>query len=581
MNGKNSELSPYVVKYLRYIEDVQTGRQVAGSLIIDAANRAVRDLERQDSKDFPYIFDVSKAHRACAFIEKLPHIKGVWANKGQRISLEDWQCFLICSIFGWVFSRDVDIGGAVIEAGNRRFRSAYVEVARKNAKSTIAAAIGLYMTVADGEQGAECYSAATTRKQAAIVWKVAKQMVQKSPALRDKFHVEVTAHTISTIRTAGVFEALHSQGETLDGLNVHFASVDELHAHKTREVFDVLETAMGSRSQPLQFNITTAGFNRAGVCFEVRGYAVKVLSGVIEDDQFFALVYTLDEGDDPFLEDNWIKANPNYGISVSPLDMRALARKAKETPSAQNNFLTKRLNIWCNAETAWMSMQKWDACADHAMKESDFINDPCVIGVDIASKIDLTAAVRLYLRWDNAGQLHLYCFPTFWLPEETIKEDRRNSQYFGWHRRGLLRSTPGNVIDMDEIESRMSEWYDTRTDCREIAYDPAHNATQWASHLGEDGLPMVEVRPTVLNFSEPMKWLEALVRDGRFHHDGNEIMTWCISNVVVKWDLKDNIYPRKEREENKIDGAVALISAVNRAIAHDEGQESNRGLVII
>jgi len=264
---------------------------------------------------------------------------------------------------------------------------------------------------------------------------------------------------------------------------------------------------------------------------------------------------------------NWIKANPLLHVSVMPFDMMRLAKKAKNSPASMNNFLTKRLNIWCNADSAWMNMTAWDACADHKLKESDFAFDEMWMGTDLASKIDLNCNVRLYKRVIK-GQTHIYSFPTFWLPERAI-EIEANAQYKGWHRRNLLTATPGNIIDMDQIESEVLQTWNASGNPQESCFDPGHNATQWASHLDDEGVEMVEVRPTVMNFSEPMKWLEALVIDGRWHHDGNEIMTWCISNVVVRHDFKDNIFPRKERVENKIDGAVAICLGMHRVLPYE------------
>ena len=433
------------------------------------------------------------------------------------------------------------------------------------------------MLVADGEEGAEIYSAATTHKQAKIVWADAKSMIDKLPGLQTRKGVSTNAKNIAIVDHSAKFEPLHSQGETLDGLNVHCAINDELHAHKKRDLYDVLETATGSRTQPLILNITTAGTNKAGICYELRLYVVKLMQRVFTDETFFGMIFTLDKDDAPLDRKNWIKANPNYGVSVYPFDMERLAKKAAESPASMNNFLTKRLNVWCNAEAAWMNMMEWDKCADPKLKESDFTADMCWIGVDLASKIDMNAVVRLYKRVID-DETHVFCFPSFYLPEQAI-EDGANSQYDGWKRRDLLIATEGEIIDMDKIEDDVIEMRDDR-DLQEVCYDPGHNATQWATHLDDEGMDMVEVRPTVLNFSEPLKWMEALVKAGRFHHDGNEIMTWMVSNVVVKHDQKDNIYPRKERPENKIDGVVAVCIGLNRLLADENAQTDPTVMVV-
>ena len=564
----------HVEAALYYCEDVLSGEILACELVKSACKRHLRDLKRQNTKSFPYWFDAEAAERACEFIEMLPHIKGEWAKRRELLSLEAWQSFFVTSIFGWKCARTIEDGdgNVLMHEGTRRFRTVYLEVARKNAKSTLLSAIGLYMLALDGEEGAEIYSAATTHKQAKIVWADAKSMAQKAAGMRNYFGIETNAKNISIIDSGSKFEPLHSQGETLDGLNVQCAINDELHAHKKRDLYDVLETATGSRTQPLILNITTAGYNKAGICYELRTYLTKILQRIFVDESFFGIIYTLDvadderKADDPMDRSVWIKANPNYGVSVYPFDMERLAKKAEESPSSMNNFLTKRLNIWCNAETAWMNMQEWDKCADVSLKETDFAECDLWAGVDLASKIDMNCRASLYKKVID-GETHVYCFPRFYLPEAAI-EQASNSQYDGWRRRGLLIATPGNIIDMDQIESEMVELRDDHN-LREVCFDPGHNATQWAGHLEDEGLEMVEVRPTVLNFSEPLKWWEALVRDGRFHHDGNEIMTWMVSNVVVKQDFKDNIYPRKERVENKIDGPVAVCLAMNRLLADE------------
>lgn len=569
----------YARRAAQYADDVITGKQIACELIYRACERFVRDLQSQRKKSFPFYFDVDAANRACEFLEGLPHIKGEWAKKGLLLELEDWQCFVVCNIFGWKCADTItdSDGNVLMQEGTRRFRTVYLEVARKNAKSTLLSGIGLYMLVADGEAGAEIYSAATTHKQAKIVWQDAKLMAEKAAGLKQHFGCDTNAKAIYIMDTAAKFEPLHSQGETLDGLNVHCAINDELHAHKKRDLYDVLETATGSRTQPLVLNITTAGTNKAGICYELRLYVVKVVERTIKDETFFGMIYTLDKDDDPLDRTLWAKANPNYGVSVYPFDMERLAKKAEESPASMNNFLTKRLNVWCNAEAAWMNMREWDACADVTLNEEDFHENPMWIGVDLASKIDMNAVVRLYKRVID-DETHVFCFPQFYLPEQAVEEGA-NSQYSGWQRRGLLRVTPGNIIDMDAIEDDVIELRDNR-DIQEVCYDPGHNATQWAGHLDDEGFDMVEIRPTVLNFSEPLKWWEALVKAGRFHHDGNEIMTWMVSNVVVKHDAKDNIYPRKERVENKIDGPVAVCIGLNRLLA-DENADAEPTIMVI
>ena len=367
-------------------------------------------------------------------------------------------------------------------------------------------------------------------------------------------------HDITVPSTASSAKPLNAEGSTLDGLNIHAAIVDELHAHKTRAVYDVLDTATGARSQPLIVMITTAGSDRSGICYEQRDYTVKVLEGTIADESWFGIIFTLDEGDawhDPAM---WRKSNPNFGVSVLPDDMEAACRKALAMPSAQGNFLTKRLNIWINSDSAWMDMQAWDKCGDSKLTVEDVKHLPCVMALDLASKVDVAAQVRVFY---DSERDHYSFIPTFWLPERAI-EQARNSQYDGWRRAGHLQVTPGDVIDFDWIEDQLRA--DVRTlEVKEIPYDP-WQATQLATHMLDEGAPMVEYRQTVQNMSEPMKMLEALVLQGKVSHNANPMLTWMMSNVVCHRDAKDNIYPRKEREENKIDGSVAAIMGLGRML---------------
>jgi phage terminase large subunit-like protein len=426
------------------------------------------------------------------------------------------------------------------------------------------------MLAVDGEGGAECYSAATTRDQAKIVWSDARTMALRSPEFCARFGVEVLAHAITIDETSSKFIPLAAEDGSLDGFNVHFACNDELHAHKTRGLYDVLETATGSRTQSLIWNITTAGSNRAGICYEQRTYLIKLLEGVATDESFFGIIYTIDDDDDWTDPSVWAKANPNYGVSVFPDDIARLCRKAQEMPSAQGNFLTKRLNVWVNADTTWMDMRAWDRCKDETLSIDDFAGERAVAGLDLASKVDIAAKVLLFSRF--IGEIrHFYAFGRYYLPE-TAAEESGNSQYSGWIERDRIRTTPGNVIDFDTIEEELREDA-SRFELAEVAYDP-FQATQLSTRLTAEGFTMVEMRPIVLNFSEPMKELEALVLSGRFHHDGDPVLAWMVSNVVCHRDVKDNIYPRKERVENKIDGVVALIMSLGRWITQPEAGPS-------
>jgi len=554
-------VSTYAVTARRYAEAVVAGELTACRWVQLACRRQLDDLARFKGKASPYRFNPKLTDRSgkafapadnlCAFIERLPHVKGPLA--GEPIKLEPWQVFILTTVFGWVQAD-----------GRRRFRRSYIEVPRGNAKSTLSSAVGLYMLAADGEGGAEVYSLATTRDQARIVFGDAQMMARRSAGFRSRFGVAVGAHNMHVLASGSKFEALSAEGSTLDGLNIHFGCVDELHAHKTRTVYDVVETGTGKRNNSLLWVITTAGSNRSGICYEIRTFVTRLLESVFEDDSQFGIVYGLDDGDDWTTEEALVKANPNWGISVQPDVLVPLQAKAMQLPSAVNNFKTKHLNEWVNADTAWMDMRAWDRCADVALDLDTFAGQPCWIGLDLASKTDIAALMLLFSHPEIEGGFAV--FGRYYLPEDTVMATS-NSQYAGWMRTGRLTVTPGNVIDFGWIEADLIEM-SSRFQVQGVAFDP-FQATQLSTRMLAEGLPMIEVRPTVLNFSEPMKALEALVLQRRLIHDGDPVLGWMASNVVAHLDAKDNIYPRKERPENKIDGIVALIMALSRALVGD------------
>ena len=548
----------YTAAARQYAKDVVAGKVLTSKWVHLACQRQIKDLIRFKGKESLYRFNPKltaksgrpfyPADNLCAFIERLPHVKGPLA--GEPIRLEPWQVFILTTVFGWIKAD-----------GNRRFRRSYIEVPRGNAKSTLSSALALYMLAADGEGGSEVYSLATTRDQARIVFGDAQAMARKSAGFRSRFGVEVGAHNMNVMKTGSKFEALSAEGSTLDGLNIHFGCIDELHAHKTRTVYDVVETGTGKRDNSLLWVITTAGSNRSGICYEVRTFVTRLLDGVFEDDSQFGIIYGLDEGDDWVTEASLIKANPNWGISVRPEVLLPLQAKAMQLPSAVNNFKTKHLNEWVNADSSWMDMRAWDRCANPSLTLAAYAGQPCWIGLDLASKVDIAALVLVFTHLEIDGAYAV--FGRYYLPEDTVHANG-NSQYQGWMSAGRVTVTPGNVIDFGWIEADLIDFV-SRHSVQAVAFDP-FQATQLSTRMMSEGMPMIEVRPTVLNFSEPMKTLEALVLQGKLIHDGDPVLGWMASNVVAHLDAKDNIYPRKERPENKIDGIVALIMAISRAI---------------
>lgn len=525
-----------------------------------AVERQLADLAREPGPDWPWVFSPEAAEQPCVFIELLPHIKGKWARERRLIELEPWQCWILTTVFGWVHR----------ETGLRRYREGYVEVPRKNAKSTLSSGLALFMLAADGEHGAEVYSAATTRDQARIVFDDARAMAERTPDLRTWLGVAIMQHSLTVAHTASKFTPLAAEGSTLDGLNVHFAVIDELHAHKTRAVYDVIDTARGAREQSLLWNITTAGTDRSGICYERRTHVTKLLDGVIEDPAMFGVIYTIDDGDDPFLPTSWAKANPNWDKSVLPDDMQAAARKAEAMPSALSNFLTKRLNVWVSGESPWMDMRAWERCADQALRDvSAYAGQGIKVwgGLDLAQKKDFAALVfvfELEEKWHVCVRLYL---------NELAIQESGNAHLSGWARQGYVTVTDGDITDFDVVADDMRQLC-RDFDVQEIAFDPALSM-YFAGKLIEEGLPLVEITQRSLFFTPPLIQVENLVLEKKLAHDGNPVMGWMVSNLVVKESKFNELKaPTKERPENKIDGPIAMLMALGRALARPSSEKS-------
>lgn len=531
----------------RYARGVLSGRIPACSLVKKACERQLDDLDRYgDGKRF--IYDAEAGDRICWFIEHLTHVKGELA--GQEIKLEPWQVFILHTTFSWKTTE-----------GIRRFRRVYIEVPRGNGKSSLSSGVALFCLCGDREPGAEVYSFATTRDQAKIVFGDAKEMARQNSKLKRAFDLQVLATSLYVPKTNSYFQAKSAEGSTLDGLNTHLAVIDELHAHKTRAVYDVVETSLGKRRNSLMWVITTAGFDTAGICYEVRSFVKQILNKEAQDESQFGIIYGLDEGDDWTSEEALQKANPNWGVSVRPEIITSLQAKAIARPSAANNFKTKHLDVWCSAASSWMDMPAWNLCR-RSIALSDFEGFDCYMGLDLGAKNDLTAKVLVFPVEEN-GRLNYYVFGTYYAPRAALLKSG-NSQYDGWETLGYLNVTEGAVTDFNQIEADILEDC-SRFRVKSVAYDP-WQATQLATRLSDNDVPMVEYRNTVQNMSDPMKWLEALVQDKRLIHEGDPALTWMMGNVVVKRDFKDNVFPRKEVYENKIDGAVALIMALGLCV---------------
>lgn len=532
----------------QYARNVVDGRIVAGKLVRRACERHLHDLAHGGERGL--YFDAAAAEHVLGFYRFLRHSKGEWA--GQTFTLEPWQQFLFWMQFGW---RRSD--------GLRRFRTAYKSVARKNGKSTLHSGTSLYMLLADGEPGAEVYAAATKKDQARIVFEEAKRMALASPDIRKR--LQILKDNMHVVSTASKFEPLCSNAENLDGLNVHAGMIDELHAHRTRELWDVLETATGARRQPMLDSITTAGFDQTGICYELRSYGQQVLEGFdkpdgLRDDTFLFVDYTLDAGDDWRDPAVWPKANPNLGVSVKPDDLERKAAKATQIATAQNNFRTKHTNEWREQDVLWLDMGRWDACAA-AVDPQALARQPCYGGLDLSKRRDTTAFVLVFPR-DNGYDV----LPFFWMPRENVieAEKRDRMPYRLWAEQGLIELTEGRTVDYRRVRARIRELAKTYS-VREIAFDP-WNADDTRIELELDGLVMVQTRQGMRSLSPPSKELETLLIDGRLRHGGHAVLRWMASNVAVRTDENDNIRPIKTADAKKIDGIVALVMALGRAM---------------
>jgi len=540
------ERYPHVAAAERYVAGVLDGSILACKWVKLACERHRRDLAAGR-----WLWSPKAAERFCRHASRFVHIKGEWARRPLRdryIRLQPWQCFVFCSIFGWLRAD-----------GTRRFREAYLEVPRKNSKSTMDAVVGDYMLVADDEEGAEVYCGATTEQQAWEVFGPARMMAIKSPFFADHFRVLIGAQHLGIVDSAA--KMMPIIGSPHDGASPSCALVDEFHEHPTNELYDTMLTGMGARRQPLLMVTTTAGSNIAGPCYAKRDHITKVLEQLTEDEETFGIIFTIDEGDDWTDPTVWRKANPNYGVSVGADFLEARRREAISRAGRQAVILCKHLNVWTRTHTRWLNPLQWASCKRDVVRLRDFGSAPCWIGIDLASKIDIAALVALF-RTDKGFAL----FGRYFLPETTL-ELPQNEHYRRWRASGLLTVTDGDIIDYDPIEAALVE-LSTQHEIRCVAYDP-FQATQFSTRMRAQGFPMVEVPMVVKQLSEPMKTLEATIISGEAQHDGDEAMAWMMSNVVAFRDAKENIYPRKEREENKIDGPVALLLALNRMLVEE------------
>lgn len=514
-------------------------------------------------------YDKAKADRAVRFIENLRHTKGKWA--GKRFWLLPWQEQIIRDVFG-----------IVDERGNRQFRTAYVEIGKKNGKSELAAAVALYLLFADNEPSAEVYGAAADRQQASIVFDVACQMVEQCPALKKRIKPVLSQKRLVYTPLNSFYQVLSAESYTKHGLNVHGVVFDELHAQPNRLLYDVMTHGSGdARKQPLFFLITTAGTDRNSICWEVHQKAEDILAGRKNDPTFYPVIYGIEDDADWSDERNWYKANPSLDVTVDVEKLRAAYQSAKDNPAEENLFRQLRLNQWVKQSVRWMPMDAWDKC-DTLVNPETLIGRECYGGLDLSSSTDITAFVLVFPpREENEPY---YILPYFWVPEDTIdlRVRRDHVPYDVWKAQGSAMATEGNVIHYGFIEQFITE-LGTKYNIKEIAYD-RWGAVQMSQDLADAGFTIVPFGQGFKDMSPPTKELMKLVLEGRIAHGGNAPLRWMMDNIYVRTDPARNIKPDKEKSTERIDGAVATIMALDRAIRHQGSDESvydSRGLLFI
>ena len=510
-----------------------------------------------------FYFDKEAASKAIGFIETFcTHTKGELA--GKPLLLEDWQKKIIGDLFGWKQ-----------ENGLRKYRTAFIEIPRKNGKSTLCAAIGLYMLFADDERGSEVYSAAGDRAQAGIVFEIAKRMIITNPELTKRS--KVFRNSITNESKGNFYQAISSDSKTKHGFNANCIIFDELHTQPNRDLWDTLLTSTGSRRQPLCIAITTAGYDRQSICYEVYDYAKKIKDEIIEDSSFYSSIYEADLDDDITDEEVWKKANPNYGISLRKEYMKRESQRAVDVPSYQNTFKRLMLNIWTDSQTAWIGAKEWELCqGDIDLKELK--NKECWAGLDLASTRDISALVLLFKEDEK-----FIVVPYFFIPEDNAKKrsERDKVDYITWHNQNHLTFTNGDVADYNFIKEKIME-LGNEFRIQSICYD-RWNASQLVIDLTNEGVPMEPFGQGFQSMADPSKQLESLILSKQILHNGNPVLKWMISNAVMEEDAAGNIKPSKKKSSEKIDGVVSLIMSLGSYMT--EGDVSSvyneRGLLIL
>ena len=547
-------------KVEQYVQDVLSGVRVAGKTEKAACERYLRD--KADVLDKGIYLDVKAGERPVHFIQKLKHTKDKWA--GQPLLLEPWQMFVLYNIFGWKRAN-----------GKRRFRTAYIEVARKNGKTALAAGVALYGLYAENIPRAEVYSVATTRDQAKLCFNDSVAIV-KNTALKSR--LKCFRDSITYEATGSYFKPLSADYGIHDGYSPSTVIVDEYHAHKDNGMLDVMRSGQAAREEPVNFIITTAGFNKNYPCYAFRNSAKNVISGITEDDSLFAMIFEMDEDDDWTNPINWNKPNPNLGISVSIDYLAEQVQDAQNRPEAVTNVKTKNLNMWVDAMDTWIVDEKWMA-SSQCDDETDLSGSVCWGGLDLSNVSDITAFVLAF----KDDQERVYIKPFFWIPEDTVREkiEKQNVFFAEWVAKGYVKTTPGNVTDYDFIRADI-DTIAQKYNIQSIAYD-RWNASQMVITMQNDGYEMSPFGQGYGSMSAPTKEFEKLVLTQKLEHMKNPVLRWMMSSVALMRDPAGNIKPDKRKSSQKIDGVVAAIMALGEMMTamaeSDKNPYNTRGML--
>ncbi len=497
------------------------------------------------------VYDKEMADYAVSFIECLCHTKGTWA--GKPFELIDWQEQIIRDIFGTIKAN-----------GYRQFNTAYIEIPKKQGKSELAAAVALLLTCGDGEERAEVYGCAADRQQASIVFEVAADMVRMCPALNKRVKILASQKRIVYLPTNSFYQVLSAEAYSKHGFNIHGVVFDELHTQPNRKLFDVMTKGSGdARTQPLYFLITTAGTDTNSICYETHQKAKDIIEGRKIDPTFYPVIYGADEEDDWTDPKVWKKANPSLGITVAMEKVKIACESAKQNPGEENSFRQLRLNQWVKQAIRWMPMDKWNACS-FSIPEEELEGRVCYGGLDLSSTTDITAFVLVFPPIDEEDKFII--LPYFWIPEETmeLRVRRDHVPYDVWERQGYLQTTEGNVVHYGYIE-KFIENLGERFNIREIAFD-RWGAVQMVQNLEGMGFTVVPFGQGFKDMSPPTKELMKLTLEQKIAHGGHPVLKWMMDNIFIRTDPAGNIKADKERSTEKIDGAIATIMALDRAI---------------